>query len=439
MKILFSPIGMTDPIRFFKDGALLNITRHYKPDMIYLYMSKEVLNYHKKDNRYILSLKYLSELIGKNFDVKIIERPELEDVQIFDFFIDEFRSLLNDIHTECPDSEIILNVSSGTPAMKSSLQILSLTLDFPCLPVQVSTPQKSSNPRIDEESSLSPEEHWELNESNDTDDNRCLASVTKNLLGEFQKQTVIKMIRSYNYTAAYDLCSASGLFSGEFKEMVSAACSRLKLEYSKTRTVFRKHGFISTPPMNTENEELTEYLLLLKIKVIKEEYADFLRAITPVSVKLLEIYLKANCGIDLDDYTIADKKNGRLWSRDKMAGTEALKILDKCYQGHLTDKSPIYSNALEKLIAELSSDHKAAACASNLIKSEKNARNLAAHTIIPVTDKMIFDKTGFKAKEILDMIFAMYHYCRIKVDADAYDKMNDFICSFIEKQEIPQK
>ncbi len=280
MKILFSPIGMTDPIRFFKDGALLNITRHYNPDMIYLYMSKEVLNYHKKDNRYILSLKYLSELIGKNFDVKIIERPELEDVQIFDFFIDEFRSLLNDIHTEYPDSEIILNVSSGTPAMKSSLQILSLTLDFPCLPVQVSTPQKSSNPRIDEESSLSPEEQWELNESNDTDDNRCLASVTKNLLGEFQKQTVIKMIRSYNYTAAYDLCSASGLFSEEFKEMVSAACSRLKLEYSKTRTVFRKHGFISTPPMNTENEELTEYLLLLKIKVIKEEYADFLRAIT---------------------------------------------------------------------------------------------------------------------------------------------------------------
>lgn len=323
--------------------------------------------------------------------------------------------------------------------MKSSLQILSLTLDFPCLPVQVSTPQKSSNPRIDEESSLSPEEQWELNESNDTDDNRCLASVTKNLLGEFQKQTVIKMIRSYNYTAAYDLCSASGLFSEEFKEMVSAACSRLKLEYSKTRTVFRKHGFISTPPMNTENEELTEYLLLLKIKVIKEEYADFLRAITPVSVKLLEIYLKANCGIDLDDYTIADKKNGRVWSRDKMAGTEALKILDKGFSGHLTDKSPIYSNALEKLIAELSSDHKAAACASNLIKSEKNARNLAAHTIIPVTDKMIFDKTGFKAKEILDMIFAMYHYCRIKVDADAYDKMNDFICSFIEKQEIPQK
>ncbi len=36
--ILFSPVGMTDPIRYFKDGAMLNIIRNYAPDIVYLYM-----------------------------------------------------------------------------------------------------------------------------------------------------------------------------------------------------------------------------------------------------------------------------------------------------------------------------------------------------------------------------------------------------------------
>ena len=127
MRILFSPVGMTDPIRFFKDGALLNISRHYKPDIIYLYMSKEIVKIHKQDNRYKYCLEQLGSLIGKKFDIRVIERPELEDVQIFDCFISEFRNILDNIYNEYPDAEIILNVSSGTPAMKSSLQILSLS------------------------------------------------------------------------------------------------------------------------------------------------------------------------------------------------------------------------------------------------------------------------------------------------------------------------
>ena len=32
MKILFSPIGTTDPVRNCRDGACLHILRHYHPD-----------------------------------------------------------------------------------------------------------------------------------------------------------------------------------------------------------------------------------------------------------------------------------------------------------------------------------------------------------------------------------------------------------------------
>ena len=49
-KILFSPVGGTDPISNYHDGALLHICRFYKPDTVYLYLSGEIVEYHNKDN-----------------------------------------------------------------------------------------------------------------------------------------------------------------------------------------------------------------------------------------------------------------------------------------------------------------------------------------------------------------------------------------------------
>ena len=50
-KILFSPIGGTDPISNFRDGAMLHICRIYKPDIVYLYLSKEMCEFQEKDDR----------------------------------------------------------------------------------------------------------------------------------------------------------------------------------------------------------------------------------------------------------------------------------------------------------------------------------------------------------------------------------------------------
>ena len=40
--VLFSPVGGTDPISNQRDGALLHICRHYHPECVMLYLSKEM-------------------------------------------------------------------------------------------------------------------------------------------------------------------------------------------------------------------------------------------------------------------------------------------------------------------------------------------------------------------------------------------------------------
>lgn len=433
MKILFSPVGMTDPIRYFRDGALLNICRYYRPDKIYLYMSKEVLTYHDKDDRYRYCLEKLGELIGQKFEIELLERPDLENVQIFDGFLADLKDELIKIHSQYPEAEILLNVSSGTPAMKSSLQILSLTLNFRCLPIQVSTPQKSSNPRIDEEKDLTPEEHWELNESNDFEDNRCITSLTENLLEEFEKQSIMKLIRSYDYAAAYSIAKDSDMFSEKFKELLSAAASRLKLE-NRARTIFRKYGISGLIANSPDYVDVSEYLLLLKIKIAKEEYADFLRSITPVLVDLFSMYLKNKCGFDISSYTYTDNKNVMRWDIKLLSGTAELNILNQKYRstGGLQKDSIVYSDSLSEIIVQTASDTDAKNITNDLRnKVEKQLRNKAAHTIISINDATVKNYTGLSSEDIYKMLVKMLKLCGYQQDENSYENMNNILLSEI--------
>lgn len=60
-RVLFSPIGGTDPISNCRDGAMLHICRVYKPDIVYLHMSKEMLEFQRQNDRYRYCIKKLGE------------------------------------------------------------------------------------------------------------------------------------------------------------------------------------------------------------------------------------------------------------------------------------------------------------------------------------------------------------------------------------------
>ena len=66
-KILFSPIGGTDPIKYYRDGSMLHICRHYLPDIVYLYLSHEMLETHKRDNRYVDTIERLGKLLNHSY------------------------------------------------------------------------------------------------------------------------------------------------------------------------------------------------------------------------------------------------------------------------------------------------------------------------------------------------------------------------------------
>lgn len=92
-KILFSSIGGNDPVSSATecDGSMIHICRVYKPDIVYLYLSKEMVYRHREDDRYRYCINKLGEHINHNFEIRLIERESLVEVQDYDYYYEDFR------------------------------------------------------------------------------------------------------------------------------------------------------------------------------------------------------------------------------------------------------------------------------------------------------------------------------------------------------------
>lgn len=435
-KILFTAIGGSDPIRNCRDGAMLHICREYKPDDVYMYLSKEMYERHERDNRYLYCLEQLGKKIHHNFKAHIIQKPELIDVQVFDYFLEEFRSILNQIKKENADSQILLNVSSGTPAMKSALQILSAVSEIPIISIQVTTPAKSINPPEEDENDY--ETYWELNEDNeDHYENRCVESGGRNFLDVVKKETIAKQVRSCNYVVAIELAqSLTHPFNEEIMMLLKAAKARLELDYNNVIKELKGTDIKLFPVTEESKRKIFEYVLSLEIKIRKGEYADFVRAISPAVVEMFKLALLLYAKIDYKEY-IKIYRDGEKWDLIKLEKNKA--ILDCLNEEFRNDfmGGYVYASNLLPLIKKFANNNKIVETAIKLRKVEEEVRNIAAHNICSVTGQWLKSRTGYTPEEIYKLFQDFINLLNFKIDKkdwDSYDQMNELITKKIREQ-----
>jgi CRISPR type III-A/MTUBE-associated protein Csm6 len=438
-KILFSPIGGTDPISNYRDGAMLHICRVYQPDYVYLYLSKEMLEFHRKDNRYQYCLDRLGEQLGHHFEVEYIEREDLVEVQVFDSFMEEYREILQYIVKKHPNSTYYLNVSSGTPAMKSSLQILSVLSDVKMIPIQVKTPVEMLNPHLEDRTDYDVEIYWECNNDNEAFENRCKESKGQNLLDQIKKQIIEKHILAYDYVAA--LSVAEQLVKPLSKKTMAylqAARWRQQLNiYGIQKELCPYQGQI-LPIKNEKYRNIFEHLLNLQVKLSKEEYVDFVRGLTPVIADFFQMALKQYGGINYVNYVRKDRKGIERWDLKKINQNQQLnRTLSQAFHGQFKE-GPVYSSTLVYLIEEFSENEKIKQLSREIRDIETNTRNLPAHEIVSVTkDWIVKHSKGYQPEEILEMLkeYAMMLDMGVKKeDWNSYDQMNEEIIRLLKRE-----
>ncbi len=441
-KILFSPIGGSDPIRNYHDGSMLHICRNYLPDRVVLYLSGEMYQHHVQDNRYVYCLEELGKKMSHPFEIEVIVRDELTEVQDYEYFYTEFTKCINDIVAQMDEGdELLLNVSSGTPAMKNALIILATLAEFSFQPIQVSTPLKRSNYMDENTKKYEVQEQWEFDEDNEPqegDTSRCEEIKSLNLVKLLKVNLLEKHLQAYDYTAALEIArDLKNHISVKATAMIEQANERNQLNTKRVNELAKKIDYQPMPVKNQENCDLLEYVLLLQMKVRRKEYADFIRAITPVVFELFYRVLKRQCHIDIKDYC-DEKKSGLRWNLEKIKQTEVGDILQKEYAATGFRGGPVYSSQLKPLILHYSVSEKVNSLVTDLRHAEEKARNKAAHTIVSITNEKIVKWTDYTAEELLVKIQQLTLFVVPGQDGsiwDSYDRMNEAIMKEI-RQEI---
>lgn len=428
--VLFSPLGMSDPTRGMKDGAFIHICRAYKPRKAYLYMSREICEYDRQDNRYERYLKLLCEKEGFQCAVEKIRRPDLEDVSNFDFFYNDMYHLIKKIENENPQDGIIINLSSGSPQMKSALFVICSLSDRKLIPVKVATPVLRSNYDEPVGSKYAVEIEWELNIDNDAAgfENRCSVVESVNFNALIKKDIIDKHIAAYDYVAALSVAETiPEHISEKGLSLIRAAKGRLSLDLGNAQRLARSAGHeilpVSGSGIDNDITVAFEYLLGLHIKIKRGEPADFIRGISPLLTDMFALYLKKKCSLDIEVYI--DKKTGKL-TRSKLP-PDLARVLDNSFNGQYRDEKPTAA-VLLPLVKE-KGDADAYTLAFELREIEKKVRNIAAHEIVSVSDRWLMKETGFDSEGIYKKLrkFFLLIYAVPSNAWNSYDELNGII------------
>jgi CRISPR type III-A/MTUBE-associated protein Csm6 len=417
--VLFSPLGLSDPTRGNYDGGFLHIMRHYRPQKAYLYMTKKISSFDLIDNRYEIMGNKLAEFLNFKCEIKKIRKEEVDNPQNFDYFFKPFEEIIKGIIKNNPGKKVILNVSSGTPAMKLACCMICAIAKSPLIPVQVTSfrgEEINTDKSVDEEYDI--ENEWANLIDNNLEfepQNRCSVVSVTNLGAVFSREIILSLIQSYEYNAAIEVAKNIQFFiDPKIIKLLLAGKNRLVLNFSEAQKKASEAGFDLFPIKTEPAKRIFESILDLSIKIEKKELADFARAISPVISELFSECLsgKLDGKKRIENYCQYNKAKNIYTLQRRLLPSKIRAYYDAYFkeinQGSFKDSLLSASNILPMIIYTFGEDAEVTKLARDLRKFEAGVRNLAAHILIEVSDKLIKEKTGMNSKQVMIKVKQMY-------------------------------
>lgn len=451
MKVLFTCVGKSDPLTIYEhqkenekpeaekayDAAFLHIARKFRPEKIYFYMSKDICEFDELDNRYEKSIELLNKQLNTHIQIQKLPRPKLIEVQRFDEFYDDFEDIIKQIVDEHgEDVEILCNVSSGTPAMKATLQILAALSKYKITPIQVTDPTKGQGNRVSLDK-YDLDFCWELNEDNSSNEDRTYLSKNDKFNFKIQKEFLTNLINSYDYEAAYQLASQyKHRIDKELLNILKFALDRYNLD---TKNILKNHNRFLLPYQEEEKAKLFEYSLLLLLKKEKGEIVDFLRGLTPFLYTVCERLIH-ELKIDLDQFCYGNVKK---LSRDKLQtndeGKEFLEILDKYFKSKYKSNyktSDLSEKNMLPILYEKLGDTELRLRLKSLNNLREAKRNIASHEITCIREGDLIVNLKKDMDDYVNDIKIVLSCLGfdVKNNWNSYEKMNKKIIKKLDKQ-----
>lgn len=444
-KVLFSPIGNTDPIKNLRgtitDGSLRYIVRNFPVYAVRMFFTKDIVDRANKDIE-INGIDRYTDGIKRIKPDCIVDEPvktEITEPHKYSALEKELPQAIRKCREDYPAEEydILFNLTSGTPAMKSIMAIMSIELPG-CYGIQV------ENPNFQEyEPEYKPE--W-LDEENIKfkDVSRHQEPKLAFLRNTAEKNRIISLINAKEYDLAYALATEPAttltadtkllLEFGKMRSKMQLDTAKKKLNDLKTRNLLTEANMFPLSG-NEDAEKLFEYFMVMEINKDNGDYAELLTKITPFMTELLLIHVQESFTYKgkpfnfIEECCTTDKKYAdnirHKIHRDKMdkIHPDFSKQLDNFFPKGFKNESEVgffnlykicstpfmknLSKANEHLVSLLAEkikspiDNKAMALADRV----NWLRNTVAHHIIDVSEQKFVKRTSITPKKMIDIMF----------------------------------
>ena len=316
-KILLTFAGNTDPTRGEHDGPIIHICRYYKPDKIYLILTKEMEE--RNEEPYNIYKRAIKENL-KNYNPEIIcIKTGIKDAHHFDIYFNWIYETFEIIKKDEKDTEIYLNMTSGTSQMTTNLLMYYIdSLDLNLIPIQVETyagqsnQSKENNKTVNEDYAIEEEAICNLdNEANAK--KRIVIPDLKKYSRILTKNQIEKLLEQYKYEAISELLKRDIFDKNlELNTLVNFAIERTNLkglecnkklnslnnkDYNKLY-YFTKDKNVTRIP---DRYQIVEYFSLANIKQKTEDISTYTLMLEPIIVKIYLSILKDLMGKNLDE------------------------------------------------------------------------------------------------------------------------------------------
>ena len=433
MKILFSPVGSTDPVRGYHDGAMLHILRHYDVDKVIIFMTAEMSE--REDTQHIYSRGI--ESLGKALKIELV-KSNITEPQQYDELVG-LQEAFAKSYQDNPEADWLINISSGTPQMKTIMTLVAI--DFPrCTAVQVYSPEKksnvSNNPNDDDDmlAMLDANEDAEPNAPN-----RCHPQHLRILRRYGIRLEIESLLHNYEYEGAYRLCMDNAdMFSDDTQRLLEHAALRANLQWKEAnRVIASYHG----ERLIRYGTDFAQYFLVTEMRQRKKQLPEFIVKVSSILVTLALKYLRSlKKEYDVDKFIKNDDgKNSisipKMDKYDKDLGI----YLDEKYVGGFRG-GIIYFQTLIHIIKYLERKGKVKGqqkikiidSFDKLRSIEEKSRNSVAHEITNLTeqDLMTPSNKGIPGMNSKSIILELHHIIRILYGSDIewdYDRLNELI------------
>lgn len=449
MKILFTPAGDTDPVRGYHDGGMLHILRHYAPvGRVFVFLTKEMEDKEAESGCYTKGIQKVAPQCKIEFIRSGITEPHIYER------LTVLQDVFQEKYEQYPNEEWLLNLSSGTPQIKSVMSLIGL--DHPQVKaIQVFSPAEGSNNKSHPEKT--PEMLEMLYHFNDDDDpsssNRCNEPELSLLKKHSVKMQIISLVRNYEYEGALQLLIQNrSLFSDISEKLLRHAVHRRNLMWRDANKIISSYKGSS---LISKAGDFEEFFRVMELRQRKKQLPEFIVKITPICTKLATDYAMSLAQRMLFDLNACSEirrdEDGSIryvLKREKIGrhNNMLLEHLNRKYKGGFKDSDLSISNMayicewiINSGISSNRRDIEIKKIFARLSIVSENIRNKVAHKIVMnLTENIIREwskgkersgiaDTGLDSRDILNYLHRASDLIRGQKFQWDYDELNNFI------------